>query len=62
MQWTIGTPTNNLAKFLLKDLTPSATNEHTIIDSFHFAEEICQQDSNLRMTSLDLDFLFTNIP
>ena len=26
-----------------------------------FAEEICQQDSNLHMASLDFDSLFTNI-
>ena len=29
---------------------------------FHFAEEICQQDSNLHMASIDVDSLFTNIP
>ena len=57
-----GTPTYKLAKFLLKFLTPSAANEFTVIDSFHFAEEICQQDSNLHMTSLDVYSLFTNIP
>ena len=33
-----------------------------VIDSFHFVEEICQQDSNLHMASLDVDSLFTNIP
>ena len=37
-------------------------NEFTVIDSFHFAEEISQQDSNLHMASLDVDSLFTNIP
>ena len=58
----IGTPTYNLAKFLLKFLTPSTANEFTVIDSFHFAEEISQQDSNLHMASLDVDSLFTNIP
>ena len=59
---TIGTPTYKLAKFLLKLLTPSTANEFTIIDSFHFTEEIWQQDSNLHMVSLDVDSLFTNIP
>ena len=54
----LGTPTNKLAKFL----TPSMANEFTVTDSFHFAEKICQQDSNLHMASLDLDSLFTNIP
>ena len=58
----IDTPTYKLAKFLLKFLTPSTANEYTVIDSFHFAEEICQQDSNLHMVSLDVDSLFTNIP
>ena len=58
----IGTPTYNLAKFLLKFLTPSTANEFTVIDSFHFAAEISQQDSNLHMASLDVDSLFTNIP
>ena len=28
----------------------------------HFAEEICQQDSNLHMASLPVESLFTNIP
>ena len=57
-----GTPTYKLAKFSLKFLTPSTANEFTVIDSFHFAEEISQQDSNLHMASLDVDSLFTNIP
>ena len=56
-----GTPTYKLAKFLLKFLTPSTANEFTVIDSFQFAEEICQQDSNLHMSSLGVDFLFTDI-
>ena len=46
---------------LLKFLTLSRTNEYTVIDSFHFGEEICQQDSNLHMANLDDDSLFTNI-
>ena len=58
----IDTPTYKLAKFLLKLLIPSAANEYAVTDSFHFAEEICQQDSNLHMASLDVDSLFTNIP
>ena len=47
----IVTPTYKLAKFLVKFLTPSTANEFTVTDSFHFAEEICQQVS-----------LLTNIP
>ena len=57
----IDTPTYKLAKFLLKFLTPLTANEYTAVDSFHFAEEICQQDSNLHMASIDVDSLFTNI-
>ena len=37
------------------------TNEFTVIDSFHFAEEIVDQQLNLFMGSLDVDSLFTNI-
>ena len=29
---------------------------------FTFQKKICQQDSKLHMASLDVDFLFTNIP
>ena len=59
---TIGTPAYKLAKFLLPFLTPLTQDEYTVTDSFHFAEEICKQDLNLYMTSLDVDSLFTNIP
>lgn len=58
----IGTPTCILANFLLQFLTSSTTNEYTVSQSFHFAEEICQQDANLYMASLAVDSLFTNIP
>ena len=58
----IGMPTYKLAKFLLPFLTPLTQNEYTVTDSFHFAEEICKQDPNLYMASLDVDSLFTNIP
>ena len=58
----IGTPTSKLAKYLLPFLTALTQNEYTITDSFHFAEEICKQDPNLYMASLDVDSLFTNIP
>ena len=51
-----------VAKFLLPFLTSLTQNEDTVTDSFHFAEEICKQDANLYMASLDMDFLFTNIP
>ena len=54
--------TYKLAKFLLPFLTPLTENEHTVTDSFHFAEEIRKQDPNLYMASLDVDSLFANIP
>ena len=31
-------------------------NEYTVTDPFHFAQEICKQDPNLCMASLDVDF------
>ena len=58
----ISTPTYKLAKFLLPFLRPLTQNEYTVTDSYHFAEEICKQDPNLYMASLDVDSLFTNIP
>ena len=58
----IGMPTQKLSKFLLPFLTLLTQNEYTVTDSFHFAEEICKQDPNLYMASLDVDSLFTNIP
>ena len=36
--------------------------QYTVIDSFHFAEEIFQQDANLLMAGLEVDSSFTNIP
>ena len=48
-----------LKKFLLQFLNSSTANEYTVIDSFQFAEEICQQSSNLHMSTLDVD---SNIP
>ena len=56
------TPTYNLAKCLVPILDPLTKNEYTDKDSFHFAEEICEEDLSLSMGSLDVDSLFTNIP
>ena len=38
------------------------TNEFTVKDSFHFAEEIVDQQHDLFIGSLDVDALFTYIP
>ena len=48
-----------LEKLSLPFLVPLIQNEYTVTDSFNFAEEICKQDANLYMASLDVDFLFT---
>ena len=42
-------------------LKPLTTNEFTIKDYFHFAEEVVEQQSDFFMHSLDVDSLFTNI-
>ena len=56
----IGTPTYKLTKFL--PLIPLPESEYTITNSFHFEGEICEQEPNLYMASLDVDTLFNNIP
>ena len=58
----IGTPTYNLSKFLSPFIAPITTNEYTVRDSFAFAKEVVEFDSNLFMSSLDVTSLFTNIP
>ena len=46
----VGTPTYKLG------------NEYIFTDPFHIAKEICKQDPNLYMASLDVHSLSTNIP
>ena len=43
-------------------LAPLTVNDFTVKNTFQFAEEIRQQDSQLYMASLDINSLFTNIP
>ena len=43
-------------------MSPLTTNEFTAKNSFDFAEEVVNYDHNLYMASLDVEFLFTNIP
>ena len=57
----INTPTYKLAKFLVPILKSLTSNEHTVKDSFAFAEEIVEQDSEFFMGSLDVDSIFANI-
>ena len=59
-----GTPAYKLAKFLVPILTPITRNEYTIINSYHFAQELnsLTVPPNVYMTSFDVESLFTNIP
>ena len=57
----ISTPTYILARFLVPILKFLTSTEYTVTDSFAFAEEIIEQDSQFFMGSLDVDPLFTNI-
>ena len=58
----VKTPTYHLSKYLVKILEPFTTNKYSIKDTFSFADEIYNQDTNLFMSSLDVESLFTNIP
>ena len=58
----IGTPTYNLAKFLVPILSPLTVSEFTVYDSFSFAEEVVNFDANCTMASLEVESLFTSIP
>ena len=57
----IGTSTYKLAKCLVPVLSDITQNELTVKDSFTFVDEILTQNSDLYMTSLNVDALFTNI-
>ena len=58
----IGTPSYEIAKFLVPKLSSITFNEFTVKDSFVFAEEIVHQDSKFCIGGLDVDSLFTNVP
>ena len=58
----INTGTYKWAKFFVPLLKPFTFNNYTVKDSFDFAKDITQQSSKLFMASLDVDFLFTNVP
>ena len=58
----LNTPTYKLAKFLVSILKPLTTSKFTVKDSFHFAEEIVDQQHDHFMGSLGVDSLFTKIP
>ena len=54
-------PNYKLAKFLVPFLKSLTTNEFTVKYSFHFAEEIFDQQPDFFIVSLNVDSLFTNI-
>ena len=58
----IGTPTYNIAKFLVPILKPLTTNDYMLKDTFEFSSDILNQNLNLFMASYFVDPLFTNIP
>ena len=60
--FAIGTPTYKIAKFLVPILSSLTINEFTVKNSFSFAKEIVEQDSNFYMGSLDVNSLFTYVP
>ena len=59
---SFNSPPYKFAKFLLSILKPLTINEFTIKDTFHFAEEIGDQQPDFFMGSWDVGSLFTNIP
>ena len=58
----IKTAAYNLAKFLVTLLELITTNIYIVKNSVEFAKEIADQDPGLFMASLEVEFLFTNIP
>ena len=58
----INTSTYKLVKFLVPTLKYLTSNEYTVKDSFSFAEEIVEQESEFFIGSLAVDSLFINIP
>ena len=58
----INIATYNWANFFVPSLKCFTMNEYTLRDSFKFAKDIINQNSNCFMASLDVDSLFTNVP
>ena len=58
----IKTPSDNLAKFLVPIIEPKTKNNFTVKNHFEFSKEICEQNSEYFLASLDIESLFTNIP
>ena len=58
----IKTPSYNLAKFLVPLIEPITKNNFTVKNSFEFSKEMCEQNSEYFIASLDIESFFTNIP
>ena len=58
----IKTLSYNLAKIVSSLIEPITKNNFIVKNSFEFSKEICEQNSEYFMTSLDVESLFTNIP
>ena len=58
----INTPTYKLAKRPVTIVIYLTSNKYIVKGSFALAEEIVEQDCDFFIESLDVDFLFTNIP
>ena len=58
----IGSPTYQIAKYLLEFVKPFTSNEYTVKDTFEFVSLLDDKDHRLVMGSLDVESLFTNIP
>ena len=58
----IKTRSDNIAKHLVPILEPITTNKFTIKKRFEFAKEVIEQNSGFLLASLDVEFLFINIP
>ena len=58
----INTAAYGWAKFFVPLRKCFTMNQYTLKDSFEFAKDITNQNSNCFMASLDVDSLFTNVP
>ena len=58
----LNTVTYKWEKFFVPLLRHLTYSEFTLKGSFEFVKVICEQDAALFMASLDVDFLFTNVP
>ena len=62
-----GTPSYNLAKFLVPVLSPLTKNDYTVTNSYEFVETLSKLNADgtyegAFMASFDVESLFTNIP